>query len=112
MVIRARKKWSNKNKTRVFIGMKKIGVENIGLVTFVLRISVRVSNTIDTIRVGMLRHDWRMKKIEYCREKKDEDSRNNLESEERNRNKMQDFEMTCRERKETKCARDEERSMA
>jgi hypothetical protein len=53
-----------------------------------------------------------MKKIEYCREKKDEDSRNNLESEKRNRNKMQDFEMTCRERKKMKCARDEERSMA
>jgi hypothetical protein len=77
VIIGARKKWSNKNKTWIFIGMKKIGIESVRLVTFVLRIGC----TIDTTRVGILRHDERTMKFECNRKEKDEDSRKNLELE-------------------------------
>jgi hypothetical protein len=77
VIIGARKKWSNKNKTWIFIGMKKIGIESVSLVTFVLRIRC----TIDATRVGILRHDERTMKIDCNRKEKDEDSRENLELE-------------------------------
>jgi hypothetical protein len=53
VVIGARERWGNKNMTRVFIGMKKIGIKSICFITLVLRISC----TIDATRVEILRHD-------------------------------------------------------
>jgi hypothetical protein len=77
VVIGARERWGNKNMTRVFIGMKKIGIKSICFITLVLRISC----TIDATRVGILRHDERTMKFECNRKEKDEDSRKNLELE-------------------------------
>jgi hypothetical protein len=45
VIIGAREKGSNKNKTWIFIGMKKIRVESVILVTFVLRIGCTIDAT-------------------------------------------------------------------